>query len=149
MQQTFFFFGILCHFLPFYPHNSPKNENIKKNPGHIIILHRCTKSHDHRLYCSWDMLHDRYNCHFSFYAIFCPLASPLTPHPPPLLTVKISKSKFKKKKKRKKHSEISSFYECAPKIMIRWYMVPEIWCATDGWTDGWTEKVAYRGGWLT
>ena len=70
-NRHFFFFGILCHFLPFYPHNSPKNENIKKNPGHII-LHRCTKSHDHRLYCSWDKLHDRYNCHFSFCAIFCP-----------------------------------------------------------------------------
>ena len=69
--------------------------------------------------------------------------------------------------------EISSFYICEPKIMIRLCMVPEIWCMTvgqmdgrtdrriggrrvgqiDGWTDGWTdgeggrmEKVTYRGG---
>ena len=34
--------------------NSPKNEKfkiIKKTPGDIIILHRCTKNHDHMLYC--------------------------------------------------------------------------------------------------
>ena len=24
-------------------------------------------------------------------------------------------------------------------------MVPEIWCATDGWTNGQMEKVTYRG----
>ena len=45
-------------FLPFYPHNNPKNQNVeklKKTPGDIIILHNCTKNHDHILYCSWDM----------------------------------------------------------------------------------------------
>ena len=43
----------------------------KKTPGDII-LHKCTKKHDHMLYCSWDTVHDR--CHyFSFWAIFCPL----------------------------------------------------------------------------
>ena len=26
----------------------------KKTPGSIIILHNCTKNHDHMLYCSWD-----------------------------------------------------------------------------------------------
>ena len=31
--------------------------------------------------------------------------------------------------------EISSFYKCAPKIMIRQCMVPEIWCTMDGQTD--------------
>ena len=34
--------------------------------------------------------------------------------------------------------------------MIRWCTVPEIWCATDGWTDRQAEeqmeKVTYRGG---
>ena len=42
-------------------------------------------------------------------------------------------------------------FTCVPKIMIRWCMVPEIWCATDGWKEGqtgrWMEKVTYRGGW--
>ena len=35
---------------------------------------------------------------------------------------------------------------CVPKIMIRWCTVLEIWCATDGQTDRWTEKVTQRGG---
>ena len=27
----------------------------KKTPGDIIILHKCTKNHDHMLYCFWDI----------------------------------------------------------------------------------------------
>ena len=48
-------FIILDHFLPFYPHNNLKNPNfekLKKMPGDIIILHKCTKNHDHMLHCS-------------------------------------------------------------------------------------------------
>ena len=47
-QQTDFFL-ILDHFLPFYPPHNPKNQNfekIKEMPG-CIILHKCTKNHDH------------------------------------------------------------------------------------------------------
>ena len=55
MQLLFF---ILGYFLPFYRPNSPKNENFKKmkkkTPGGIITLQKCTKNHDHMLYCSWD-----------------------------------------------------------------------------------------------
>ena len=29
-----------------------KIEKIEKKPGDIIILHKCTKNHDHILYCS-------------------------------------------------------------------------------------------------
>ena len=49
---------------------------MKKIPGDIIILHKCTKNHDHMLHCSWDMAHVRYN-YFSFWAIFCSF-TPLT-----------------------------------------------------------------------
>ena len=51
-RQIFFF--ILCYFLCFYPINNPKNRNfekMKKTHGDII-LHKCTKNHDHMLYCS-------------------------------------------------------------------------------------------------
>ena len=41
----------------------------------------------------------------------------------------------KRKKEKKKDLKIYSFYTCVPKIMIRWCMVPEISCATDGRTD--------------
>ena len=46
----------------------------------------------------------------------------------PLTTQKI---KILKKKERKKRLEMSSFYTCAPKIMIIWCMPPEIWCSTN------------------
>ena len=67
-------FVILDYFLPFYPPNSSKNENfkkMKKTPGDVIILHMSTKNHDHMLYCSSDMVHDRCN-YFSCWDIFCP-----------------------------------------------------------------------------
>ena len=72
------FFVILNCFLPFYHLNNPKNQNLeklKKASGDIIILHKCTKNHDHMLYCSLDMVRDRFNCYFSFWAIFCPFTS--------------------------------------------------------------------------
>ena len=45
------FFVILGRFLPFNPTNNSKNKNLermKKTPGDII-LHKCTKNHDHML----------------------------------------------------------------------------------------------------
>ena len=77
-QMQLFF--ILGHFLPLYTPNSPKNKNLikmKKQPGDIIILHKCTKNYDQMMYSSWDMVHDRCNCYFLFWAIFCPF-TPLT-----------------------------------------------------------------------
>ena len=48
-------FLISDHFLPFYLPKNPENQNfekkIKKTPGDIV-LHKCTKNHDHMLYCS-------------------------------------------------------------------------------------------------
>ena len=52
--------------------NNPKNKNFEKltkRPGNIIILHKCTKNHDHMLYCSLDMTRNRFN-YFSFWASF-------------------------------------------------------------------------------
>ena len=43
----------------------------KKNPGDFINLHKCTKNHDHLLYCSRDMAHDGCNYfHFGLSGIF-------------------------------------------------------------------------------
>ena len=72
---------ILGYFLLFYAPNIPKYENFKtmaKKPGDNIILQKCTKNHDHMLYCSWDIVRDGCNCNFSFWAIFCPF-SPSAP----------------------------------------------------------------------
>ena len=114
------FFAILGLFLPFYNTNNPKNQNfekMKKTLGDIIILHKCTKNHNHMLYYSWDMAHNGCNFYFSFRAIFCPFTS-------------LTAWKIKIYKKWKKHLEIS-FYNTASKIMIICYTVPEIWRLTD------------------
>ena len=100
--------NIFCHFELFLALLTPLTtwkikilKNWKKAPGDIIILHKCTENHDHMLYCSWDMAHDR--CHyFSFWALFCPFNS----------------LKNQNLKKRKKHLEISTFYTSVLKIMI-------------------------------
>ena len=67
------FFVIWGNYFRFFPSNILKNEKIKneKNPGDIIILQKCTKNHDHMLYCSWDMVREGCNCYFSSWAIFC------------------------------------------------------------------------------
>ena len=74
-------FFILGYFLPSYPPPPPppppkkKTQKNKKNPGDIITLHKCTKNHDHMLYCSWEMVCDKCNFYFSFWAIFCPFGT--------------------------------------------------------------------------
>ena len=55
-----------------------KNQNfekLKKTPGDIIILHRCTKNHDNIPYCSLDMVRNACHFYFLFRAIFCPFTS--------------------------------------------------------------------------
>ena len=48
-------FDILNCFLPFYPPNNPKNQNLekmKKTPRDNTILHMCTINDDHMMYGS-------------------------------------------------------------------------------------------------
>ena len=66
-RQNFLSFGVI--FCPLIPPNNPENQDflkMKKASGGVIILHMCTKNHDHMLHCSWDMVHDGCNCYFSF-----------------------------------------------------------------------------------
>ena len=91
-QQIFFFFVILGHFLPFYPPNNPKNQNFGKIKK---------KNHNHKLYCSWHMVHDRCN------SKLCML-TPLTAW------------KIKILKKWNNQLEIPSFYTCVPNIVTTW-----------------------------
>ena len=67
--------------MPFYPLTAQKMKisKMEKKPGDIIILHKCTKTPDHRLYCSWDMVCDGCNCYFYFGLYFSLLSPP--PHP--------------------------------------------------------------------
>ena len=59
-RQTFLLFWVI--FCPFTPLENPNNQNfekMKKAPGDIIILHKCTTNHDHTLlflrYDEWRM----------------------------------------------------------------------------------------------
>ena len=72
---------ILSHFLSFYSTKNQKNlnfEKTKKKLGDIITLHKCTKNHDYKLYCFWDMVCNKCNFYFYSWAIFCPF----TPNSP-------------------------------------------------------------------
>ena len=60
VQQTEFF--------PRPPNNPIWFWKNVKNPRDIIILHKYTKKHDHKLLCSWDKAHDR--CNFFYYYYF-------------------------------------------------------------------------------
>ena len=66
-------FVILATFCPFYTLSTQKNQNFKKMKiasGDVIILHICTKNHNHMMYASWDMEWDT-----QFFVIlghFCP-----------------------------------------------------------------------------
>ena len=113
------FFIILDYFLPFHPLTTQKTKikKMKKNPGDIVILHRCAISDNQMMYGSWDMKPDRQNLLSFFFAIFCSF----TP-------IKPKNQNFEKIKK--KILEIS-FYTSAPKTMTTCYTVPEIWRVTN------------------
>ena len=70
-QKFLSFWTISCPFTPLATWKIKILKNWKKNPGDIIILQWFTKNHDHVLYCSWYMGHNRCNWYFSFWAIFC------------------------------------------------------------------------------
>ena len=78
--NCYFHFELYFSLLPPPPPspNSPKNENFttkKKLPGDIIILHMCTKNHDHMLYC--------------------PFTPPLPQPPPPVTAQKMKKNTWR------------------------------------------------------
>ena len=78
-QQQTEFFVILDHFCHFNPLTFQKIKTLKKMkkiPGDIIVLHKCTKTYDHMLYCSWDMAHVVYDLFWDIFRPFIPLAPP-------------------------------------------------------------------------
>ena len=195
------FGGFFALLLP----NKPKNQNfkqMKKSSGDVIILHMCSKNHDHMMYASWDMecdshnflpgdiiilhsctinedhmmhcswdikarrtesifwkneeyawryyyftlvyykwrLYDvwflRYGAWWIYYFVIFHFGVLLPPPPSPGLT---TPSPPKKRKWKKTPGDIIMW--CVPKIMIRWCMIPEIWCTANRWMDGRTEKL--------
>ena len=75
------FWAIFC---PFTPSNNSENQNfekIKKGPRDVIILHMCTKNHNHMMYASWDTECNRQNfliAILGYYLPFYPINNPGT-----------------------------------------------------------------------
>ena len=108
------------YFLPFYPRNSPENENLKKMKNCLEILSFYTSVPKNMITCYtvpkiWHVMDVIAFFHFGQFFALYPLYNP----------------KNKNFTKIKKTVEISSFYTSVPKIMILFYTVPEIWCVTD------------------
>ena len=125
---------IFCHFGSFFalcPSNNMKNQNSEKMKKkawryhHFTIVYQKSWSYATLLprYGTWQMfVTDVIIFHFGlFFAILPPKTAP----------------KINIFKTWKKQLEISLFYICVSKIMIRWRTVPEIWCVTNRQTDWW------------
>ena len=113
------FLSFWATFYSFSPLTTQKIKilKLKKTPGHIIILHICTTNDNH------DVWFLRYGAQqqTEFFVIldhFCPFT--------PLWTQKI-----KILQKWTTQQKILSFYKCVPQMTVIWFMVPEIWNATD------------------
>ena len=134
---------ILGYFLPLYPHspscppipcihspNSPKNQNFEKMKKYLetssfykrvpktMIINYTVPEIMHM----WQML-----LLFFILAYFLPFYPPTPPQ-------QDQKNFFFKKNK--KNLGIPSFDTRVPKMMIRWYTVPEIWCMTNRQMEG-------------
>ena len=103
------YIGNFGDFFPFYPPENLQNQNfgkVKKLAGDIIILHMCTKKHNHLRLLIYGVKGTKF---FVILGYFCSFTS--------LTTWTIEK---------KQHLQISLFYKCVPKITI-------IWCTYDFW----------------
>ena len=146
VQQTKFFV-IVDYFLPFNPSNNPKNQNFenmkkennnnnnnnKKCPGDTILT-KCTKNYDHVLYYFWNMVHDKCNFYFSFWAIFCLFNC--------LKTQKIKILKIWKKARKILKPNYTKMYDHI--MCSSWDKVCNGY--QDGWTDERMEQGTYRVG---
>ena len=145
------FFVIFYPFTPLKTQNIKNFEKMKKNPEYIIILHKCTKNHDHMLSYSWVMVCDSVIVIFHFGLFFAFLHPTLHSHPPhstPTPHTPLTIRKIKILQKWKKYLQISLFYTCVTKIVIGWCTVhKDMVC--DRRTVRQAEKVKYRGGWPT
>ena len=118
MWQNFLsFWTIFCPFTTLKPQKNQNFEKIKKKPWRYYHFTQV-----YQKWWSYAILFLRYDTwhviifHFGpFFALFPP-----------------NNLKNENFKKMKKQLEITSFYTSVPKIMIRWYTVPEIWHMMDG-----------------
>ena len=110
------------YFLPFYHPPTPQLHPLPIGPRKSKFLHKCTKNHDHMLYCSLDKACNGFNCYFSFWAFFF-FFTLLLPKQPKKLKCR------KSEKKPWRYHHFTTVYQDCTKIIC--YSVPETWCMTD------------------
>ena len=88
-QNVLSFWAIFCHFTSITAQKIKMKKKRKTTSEDIIILLKCTGNHDHMLYCYCDVVRNRCNCYFSFWAFFLPFYLPNIP----------KKTKFQKNEK--------------------------------------------------
>ena len=137
-DRIFCHFG-LCFALLLPLPNKSKNQNFEKmnkSPEDIIILHRCTKNHDHMLQCSWDTC--TMDVIFIFYfGLFFTFLFP-----------KSKKSKFLKKEKKARRYHFTHVCQklWSQDVWFLRYGVQQTDRQTGRKADRRMEKVTYRSG---
>ena len=128
-QSFLSFRTTFCLFTPLTAWKMKISKKMTKTPGDIIILHKCTKNHDHMLYCSWDMVHDGCN-YFSFRPIFCPFT-----------TLTAQKIKISKKSKSQKNEKNAWRYHHITHVHQKLWL-DDVWFLRYGMrqTDGQTDR---------
>ena len=118
---------IFCHFRPFFallPHYWPRKLKFGKNVKNTWRYCPLTLLYDK--WQSYDVWFLRYQARQKEFFVILGYFLPFYP------SNSWKNENFKKnKKKRKKHLEISSLYKSVPKLKIKCYTVPEMWCVTD------------------
>ena len=120
MSETDNFLSFWAIFCPFTLLTTQKIKILKFWKKHLEISSFYTSVPKIMIICFtvpeiWHMTHVTFIFHFGLFFALLPLTA----------------QKMKISKKWKKRLEISSFYTIVQKVMIRGYIVPEIWCMTD------------------
>ena len=114
------YFSFCATFCPFTPLTAQKLNILKKWKKHLEIYQF---TYVHKIMMRWCTVPEIWCMKDLFFTLghFCPFTLPPT----------TTAQKIKILKKVTKCLKISSFYVCVPRTMIRWHIVPEIWCVTD------------------
>ena len=122
------FFVTFRPFFPFYhPPNDPENDNFEKKRKKCLeilsfYIYMCTINEDHMIYGSWSKVQQPEN--FVILGCFLPFLPPDNPE----------NQNFKIEKKHHWHIiilQICTINDILVYICTTWYIVPEIWSATD------------------
>ena len=113
------FFVILDHFWPLRPPDNPENQTFKIEKNTWRYYHF---THLHHKWQSYDVWFLRYGAQQTEFFVILDHCLPFYP------TMDPENQNFRKWTT---HLKILSFYKCVKYMTVIWYMIPEIWSATN------------------